>query len=141
MSLANCPSLKFSIEVTFYSLTIYRTFTFNLRKMAKEEKDKILKELFAIDDYNEKFKYLIQKGKAQLPLAEEFKIDTYRIEGCLSQLWLHPTFKDGKIYLKSDSDAAIPKGIAAILTEIFSGTTPDEALSIDPAFLKEDGIE
>lgn len=109
--------------------------------MAKAEKDIILKELFSIEDYNEKFKYIIQKGKAQLPLSEEFKVDTYQIEGCLSKLWLHPTFKEGKIYLNSDSDAAIPKGIAAILTEIYSGSTPDEALAIDPIFLKEAGVD
>lgn len=109
--------------------------------MALAEKEKILKELMALKDHNDKFKYLIQKGKSQSPLAEEYKIETFRIEGCLSKLWLHPTFKEGKIYLSSDSDTAIPKGIAAILTEIYSGTTPDEALAIDPVFLKEAGVE
>ena len=109
--------------------------------MAIIEKEKILKDLLELPDHNDKFKYLIQKGKSQPLLAEEFKTETYRIEGCLSKLWLHPSFKDGKIYFNSDSDAAIPKGIAAILTEIYSGTTPDEALAIDPIFLKEAGVE
>lgn len=109
--------------------------------MALAEKEKILKELLALKDYNDKFKYLIQKGKLQADLPEEFKTETFRIEGCISKLWLHPTFKEGKIYLSSDSDAAIPKGIAAILTEIYSGTTPAEALAIDPVFLREAGVE
>lgn len=109
--------------------------------MALAEKEKILAELLALEDYNDKFKYLIQKGKSQPPLAEEYKTETFRIEGCISKLWLHPTFKDGKIYLESDSDAAIPKGIAAILIEIYSGSTPDEALAIDPVFLREAGVE
>ena len=109
--------------------------------MALIEKEKILQELLALKDYNDKFKYLIQKGKNQPPLDEKFKTETYRIEGCLSKLWLHPTFRNGKIYFASDSDAAIPKGIAALLTEIYSGNSPEEALAIDPSFLKEAGVE
>ncbi|PCJ62863.1 MAG: Fe-S metabolism protein SufE [Planctomycetota bacterium] len=108
--------------------------------MGYPEKEQISKDLMALPDHQDKFKYLIKKGKNQPELNQEFKIEKFRIQGCMSKLWLHPQFKEGKIYFSSDSDAAIPKGIAAILTEIYSGLTPDEALEFDSSFLKEVGV-
>ena len=109
--------------------------------MAFAERDQILTDLKAISDVKERFSYLIKKGKEFGDLPEEKKTEDFRIKGCNSQLWLVPEFKDGKIFFEVDSDAAIPKGIAAVLVAAYNGLTPKEALELDPSFLAEGGIE
>ena len=109
--------------------------------MALEDKEKILADLAAISDIRERFAYLIDLGKSEEELSDEQRTEDNRIKGCNSQLWLVPSLRDGKIYFAVDSDAAIPKGIAAILARVYSGMTPEGVLSLEPDFLKEAGIE
>lgn len=109
--------------------------------MALDIKERVLAELMAITDQQDKFRYLIEKGQMATALSAEQRQDKYLIKGCLSQLWLVPGYRDGLIHFLVDSDAAIPKGIAAVLAEIFSGLTPDEVLATDANFLREAGIE
>ena len=103
-------------------------------------KEKILGELTAITDTDERYKYMISKGRALPEIAAEQKLQKFLVEGCMSQAWLVPVLKDGKIFFQVDSEAAIVKGIMAILSEVYSDSTPDEILSLSPEFLKEGGI-
>lgn len=105
-----------------------------------EKKDKILTELSAITDTDERYRYIINKGRSLTELAPEKLEDKYLIEGCISRAWLIPEFRDGKIYFLGHSEAAIVKGIMAILIEVYSGNTPQENLSLSPDFLREGGI-
>ena len=109
--------------------------------MATIEKEQILKELLEIKDLRERFAYLIQKGKSHAEFSDDEKIEKNIIKGCNSQLWLIPELVEGKVNFRVDSDAAIPKGIAAVLAEAYSGLTPQEILVTEPDFLKEAGIE
>ena len=58
----------------------------------------------------------------------------------MSQAWLIPEFKDGRLYFYVDSDAAIVKGIMALLISVYSGNLPAENLALSPDFLKEGGV-
>ena len=109
--------------------------------MSLKDKEKIIEDLSSIHEDDERYAYIINKGRVHPALADEFKVESFQIKGCLSQLWLHPELKDGKVYFTIDSDAAIPKGIAAILAEVYSDMTPSEILALSPDFLKEYGIE
>jgi cysteine desulfuration protein SufE len=119
----------------------YKEFIDKQMVMSLENKEKILQELTAISDVRERFAYLIQTGKDAGELPEEDKVEKFRITGCNSMLWLVPEFKDGNIFFRIDSDAAIPKGIAAILAIAYSGMSPREVLALEPTFLKDAGIE
>lgn len=105
-----------------------------------EKKDKILAELAVIQDTDERYRYIIQKGRALSPLSSEQCADKFLIEGCISQAWLMPEFRDGKVYFHAHSEAAIVKGIMAILVEVYSGNTPQDNLGLSPEFLREGGI-
>ncbi len=109
--------------------------------MALEDKNKLVKDLNAIGDQDEKFRYIIQYGKSLPVYPDEFRNEDFLIKGCVSQLWLHPEFKNDKLYFMVDSDATIPKGIAAILASVFSGLTPDEVIAFDTSFLSDVGVE
>ena len=109
--------------------------------MTYQAKDEILADLEALFDQDEKFAYLIRKGRETAPLADELHTEKYLVKGCMSQLWLVPELKEGRVFFQIDSDAAIPKGIAAILAEVYSGLTPSEVLALPADFLKNAGVE
>ena len=56
------------------------------------------------------------------------------------QFWLVPSLKGGKVNFQADSDAAIPKGLGVIFAEVYSGLTPEEALTLDAGFLETAGV-
>lgn len=105
-----------------------------------EKRDALVEDLSIIDDPQERFAYIIDNARALPALAPEFKVDAFRIEGCQSQLWLVPRYEDGKCIFATDSDAVITKGVAGLLTELYSGYAPEEILAVPPDFLAEVGI-
>ena len=75
-----------------------------------------------LDDWEDRYKYIIDLGKTLLPLTPEEMSDTFKVRGCQSQVWLVPTVDaDGNIHLRGDSDAFIVKGLVAVMLGIFSG--------------------
>ena len=85
----------------------------------------------------ELFEYIIAKNKAAPPLEKEFKSDDYLVRGCVSSLWLVPSFSEGKCRFKSDADSVITRGIASLVCSVYDGLTPAEVLSLDPAFFDD----
>ena len=106
----------------------------------KEKRDQLVEELIPFEDHFERFAYVIDRTKSQLPLGDEYKIDMFLIKGCISRLWVFPRFEDGKCYFQADSEAAITKGTAAILCELYSNESPEDIISLEPDFLAEVGI-
>ena len=106
----------------------------------EEKKQKILGELAAITDTDERYRYIINKGRALPEIAPEHLEDKFLIQGCISRAWLIPEFRDGKVYFRGHSEAAIVKGIVAILIDVYSGNAPQDNLSLSPEFLREGGI-
>ena len=104
------------------------------------KRDRIVEELMPFDDHYERFAYIIARAKSHPPLDEAYKIDTFLIEGCLSQLWIFPEFKGGRCYFHTDSDAAITKGTSALLCELYSGEMPEDITRLEPDFLADVGI-
>ena len=78
-----------------------------------------------LDDWEDKYRYIIDLGSKLPPLAPEFRSEEWKVRGCQSQVWLVPEVKvesgEKRIYFHGDSDAAIVKGIIAIVLTIYSG--------------------
>ena len=104
------------------------------------KRDQLVEELLPFEDHFERFAYVIDRAKSHPPLAVEYKIDTFLIKGCISQLWVFPKFNEGKCFFQADSDAAITKGTATMLCELYSDEVPEEIISLEPDFLSEVGI-
>lgn len=85
------------------------------------------------DDWDDRYRYIIELGRKLRPLAEADRIDANKVRGCTSQVWLvaRPDEEDGRLGFEGDSDAHIVKGLVAIMLLIFSGKTPDEILRTD----------
>lgn len=85
-----------------------------------------------LEDWEDKYRYIIDLGRKLPPLAEHEMTDEYKVRGCQSQVWLVPEkAEDGHIYLRGDSDAHIVKGLVAIMLLIFSGKTAEEIRATD----------
>jgi cysteine desulfuration protein SufE len=102
--------------------------------------EQIIAKFKEMDSWEDRYKSIIQDGKKMEPLAREFQVDKYKINGCQSQVWLVPNLSEGKVYFKADSDAFLVKGIINLLVSVYSGLNPDEILTTDAGFLKEIGI-
>ena len=92
-----------------------------------EKKIKFFKEnLDLFDDDMDKYKYLLDQAKNAKPFPEEFRQDSFKVDGCQAQVWLVPYLNEDKLCFHSDSDAFISKGMVTILCEIYGGRKPEE---------------
>ena len=106
----------------------------------KEKKKSLVAEITLIPDAYERLGFIVDKGKNAEGLPEDLRIDTFKIEGCMSQLWVVPEFKNGLCHYQSESDSAIMKGIANLICDFYSGALPKEIVETNADFLSEVGI-
>lgn len=93
--------------------------------------------LAMMTDTTEKYKFLIDLGRKAKQFPEEFRLENFKVHGCMSQVWLVPKFENGKLYYYSDSDAAIVKGTVALVSDIYSDSTPKEIVENDRNLMTE----
>jgi cysteine desulfuration protein SufE len=86
-----------------------------------------------LDDWEDRYKYVIELGKGLAPLTEAEHCDATKVQGCVSQVWLVGESDDDGVHLsfRGDSDALIVKGLIAILLAMYSGQTPTDILAVD----------
>jgi len=105
-----------------------------------ENQDQIIEELLPLNDWFEKYEYLVSLGKALKPLDEEFKTDDNLIKGCQSKVWLRAEKKDNKICLAADSDTLITKGILALLLQVLNNQSPEDIINCNLYFVEKIGL-
>lgn len=105
------------------------------------EQQNIIREFAALSDWTERYKHLIALGRDLAELDEQYKVEENLVRGCQSQVWLHTSFSDGKVIFEADSDAAITKGLVALMVRFYSHRTPEEILQTNPAFIKKIGLQ
>ena len=106
-----------------------------------ETQNEIIDEFADIDDWMDRYAYIIELGNQLPPLPEEMKTSANLIEGCQSRVWIvSDRLPDGKIRFQADSDALIVKGIVALLMRVLSDRTPDEILNADLYFIDKIGL-
>lgn len=106
----------------------------------EEKRDQIVEELIPFEDHLERLTYVIDRAKDLPGLDDDYKIETFLIKGCVSQLWIFPSFKDGKCYFEADSEASITKGTASLLCDLYSDEKPGDIVRLEPDFLADVGI-
>lgn len=104
--------------------------------------EELIENFELLEDWEDKYRYIIDLGAKLPPLPEEFKTEQWKISGCQSQVWLVPetVVENGEKHLKfrGDSDAAIVKGIIAIVLSIFAHKTPQQIkeIAVENIFVK-----
>jgi cysteine desulfuration protein SufE len=91
----------------------------------------IAENLSYLDDWEDRYKYIIELGQALPPLADDEKNAANKVNGCVSQVWL-VTERDGAMLrYRGESDAMIVRGLAAILIALYSGRPAREITETD----------
>ncbi len=91
-----------------------------------------LAETFAfLDDWEDRYRHVIEIGKAMAPLPEALKVPATKVDGCASQVWLHPQIRDGRLDFIGESDALIVRGLIAVLHALYAGLPLAEVGKVD----------
>jgi cysteine desulfuration protein SufE len=109
--------------------------------------EQIIDDFRVLDDWEERYRYIIELGRRMQPLPAALKNDDTKVRGCASQVWLVSRLEKGSdgrdvIVFEGESDAMIVRGLIAVLLQIYSGKTAGEILSIDAkSILGELGLD
>ena len=98
--------------------------------MIQQKYNKYKNDLDALVEPMDKYHYLIKQGK-DTALDDEYKIDSFNVNGCQSTVYLVPKHNNNTIDFMADSNSAITKGLATIVADIFSGSTKLEIQGTD----------
>ena len=91
-----------------------------------------LKETFSFfDDWEDKYRFIIDLGKDLTPLADADKTDVNLIRGCQSQVWLTHQMVDGKLQFQLDSDAHIVRGLSAVVLIASNNQSVEQITALD----------
>jgi cysteine desulfuration protein SufE len=104
--------------------------------------DEIIGNFSVLDDWDDRYRYLIELGRELAPLSETARGDANKVQGCASQVWLDTTLRpdgaDGPVLIfAGDSDAHIVRGLIAILFAVYSGKHAKDILAVDAVKLFE----
>jgi cysteine desulfuration protein SufE len=97
--------------------------------LGNSEFEQIVDDFDFLDDWEDKYRYVIEEGKKMPALDGSLKVDSNKVNGCASQVWLHFSVSD-TLYFDGDSDAIIVKGLIAVLRKLYNGTPIDQIKSI-----------
>ena len=110
--------------------------------MATAAFEDIVETFEFLDDWEDRYRHVIELGKAMDPLDEALRVPATKVDGCASQVWLVPDINGLVFTFRGDSDAMIVRGLIAILIALYSGLTLAEARQVDAtAELKRLGLD
>lgn len=99
--------------------------------MSQETLNELIENFALFDDWEERYRYLIDLGRGLPAMDAALKTDETLVRGCTSRVWIVPEIRDGKFYFKADSDAHIVRGLIAILDKTYQGVEVSKLANID----------
>jgi cysteine desulfuration protein SufE len=94
--------------------------------------DDIRADFALLDDWEDRYRYVIELGRALPPFPEELRTDANKVRGCASQVWLATERTDGdRMAMQGTSDAHIVQGLIAVLFAIYDGKRLEEIVKAD----------
>ncbi len=96
--------------------------------------DEVLETFQLFDDWEDRYRYIIDLGRKLPELPERYRTEAYKVRGCASQVWFNARRSSNippRLIFEGDSDAMIVKGLMAILFLIYSGRTAREIMETD----------
>ena len=91
----------------------------------------LIEDFALFDDWEDRYKYIIELGQNLAPLSDNEYSEHFKVQGCVSQVWLVSEREGNLLNFRGDSDAHIVSGLDAILLMIYSGKTPEDILAVD----------
>lgn len=109
--------------------------------MATPAFEEIAETFDFLDDWEDRYRHVIELGKAFAPMEDALKVPATKVQGCASQVWIQPVIEGGRFDFQGDSDAMIVKGLIAVLHALYAGLPVAEIAAVDaPAELARLGL-
>lgn len=113
--------------------------------MATPAFDDIAETFAFLDDWEDRYRHVIELGRAMPPLDDAFRVPAYKVTGCASQVWIRPVIAgqgpEAVFDFQGDSDAMIVRGLIAVLHALYAGVPVAEIAGVDaPAELGRLGL-
>jgi cysteine desulfuration protein SufE len=106
------------------------------KAMSSAPLDEILSNFELLEDWEERYRYLIELGRRMPPLPDEARNDRNKVMGCASQVWLESLVErpndEPVLRFRGDSDSHIVRGLIALLITLLSGRPAPEIIETDP---------
>ena len=99
--------------------------------MAQADFEGLVETFEFLDDWEDRYRHVIDLGKALPDMPEALKVSATKVDGCASQVWLHITVEDGFLTFIGESDAIIVSGLIAVLITLYSGLKVAEIGKVD----------
>jgi cysteine desulfuration protein SufE len=99
--------------------------------MASAAFEEIVEDFEFLEDWEDRYRMVIELGKAMEPLPDALKVPATKVDGCASQVWLHPQLDGNLVHFDGESDAMIVNGLIAVLRKLYNGLPPAEVAAID----------
>lgn len=99
--------------------------------MATPAFEEIAETFEFLEDWEDRYRHVIELGKAMPPLDDSFKVPALKVDGCASQVWLRPLIEAGRFDFQGESDAMIVRGLIAVLHALYAGLPLAEVGAVD----------
>ena len=99
--------------------------------MASAAFEEIVEDFEFLEDWEDRYRHVIEQGKAMDPLEDALKVPATKVDGCARQVWLHPTIENGRFHFDGESDALIVRGLIAVLRSLYNGLSLAEVIKVD----------
>ncbi len=99
--------------------------------MATAAFEEIAETFGFLDDWEDRYRHVIELGKAMPPMDPALQVPATKVEGCASQVWIMPMIEGGRFDFQGDSDALIVRGLIAVLHALYAGVPVNEIDAID----------
>ena len=99
--------------------------------MAQAAFEEVVEDFEFLEDWEDRYRMVIEMGKSMEPMPDALKVPATKVDGCASQVWLHPQIEDGTYHFQGDSDAMIVRGLIAVLHRLYDGLPVGEVGALD----------
>lgn len=101
--------------------------------MAQDAFEDLVETFEFLEDWEDRYRHVIDLGKAMSPLDDALKVPATKVDGCASQVWLHPRIENGVFDFDGESDAMIVRGLIAVLKALYGGLPVSGVAKTDAA--------
>ena len=100
----------------------------------------IINEMSSLNDWLDKYEYLINLGKKHISMDDQYKYEKNALQGCQSQVWIRAELKNDRISFSGDSDSLITRGILSLLLRVFDNQPHKDIVNADLYFIEIIGL-
>jgi cysteine desulfuration protein SufE len=99
--------------------------------MASPAFEEIAETFAFLDDWEDRYRHVIELGRGMPAMDAALKVPATKVDGCASQVWIHPRIENGRFDFAGDSDAMIVRGLIAVLHALYAGLPVERVVQVD----------